>query len=101
MAKGFTANGKQVLDGDGRHFADAATPVAALLIICALELRRHQPAIDGERVICSRCLNELPHDGAEPCIVRTPRCPITPDMFGGESGQDDNGETKVPVRKTG
>lgn len=102
MARGYTASGKQVKDPQGLHFADAASPVAALLIVCALEMRRHRPAIDGERVICSRCLNELPHDGHEPCIARTPRCSATPDMFGDDGGGDDEHEAKVrPMRQAG
>lgn len=96
MAKGFTANGKQVRDANGGHFADAASPVAALLIVCALEMRRHRPAIDGERVICSRCQSELPHEGSEPCIPRAPRCAETLDMFGECDGE---GDAEVRLRQ--
>jgi hypothetical protein len=99
MARGFTTNGKQVIDSRGEHFADAASPVAALLIVCALEMRKHRPAIDGDRVICSRCQSELPHEGHEPCTPRTPRCSQTPDMFEGECNADD--AAQVPLRKTG
>lgn len=95
MAKAYSSSGKQVLDPDGRHFADASSAVAALLIVCALEMRRHRPAIDGDRVICSRCLSELPHEGAEPCVPRSPRCSETPDMFEGGN------EAEEPLRKAG
>jgi hypothetical protein len=98
MSKAYTATGKQVLDPAGQHFADAATPVAALLIVCALEMRKHRPAIDGERVICSRCQNELPHDAHEPCVPRAPRCTKTLDMFGEGSDQR---EAQMPLRKAG
>lgn len=99
MTTGFTANGQEVLDPSGGHFADAASPVAALLIVCSLELRRHRPTIEGDRVICSRCQSELPHEGAEPCIARTPRCSETPDMF--DSREPDGGQSKMPLQKAG
>lgn len=87
--KGFQHSGKQVMDADGAHFADASSPLAALLIVVALNFRKHHPVIDGGQVICSRCRSELPHDGHEPCKQRTPRCKETPDMFGDEGDSDE------------
>jgi hypothetical protein len=85
--RGYKHNGKQVLTADGEHFADAVSPLAALLVVSALNFRKHHPVIDGAMVVCSRCRNELPHDGGEPCVPRTPRCKDTPDMFGGDGGE--------------
>lgn len=86
--KGYTVSGKQVRTPDGIHFADAASDVAAMLIVVALNYRNHRPAIDGEHVICSRCQHFLPDDAAEPCIPRAPRCTETPDLFEPEPEQD-------------
>ena len=89
---GYTAKGKGVML-DGCRIATAVTPVHALLIVAALTMRRHHPVISDGEVICSRCQAALPHDGHEPCIPRTPRCPETPDMFASEE--------EVPAVRTG
>jgi hypothetical protein len=93
--KGFQNSGKQVLTADGEHFADATSALAAVLIVAALNFRKHHPVIDGDVVLCSRCRSELPHEGGEPCVPRAPRCKQTLDMFGDEGGDD--ATTKQPV----
>jgi hypothetical protein len=89
--KGFTSCGKAVYH-DSELIADAVSPVHALLIVAALQWRRHNPVIHDGEVICSRCRSALPHEGHEPCVPKTPRCTETPDMFG---GQDDEPESEV------
>jgi hypothetical protein len=96
--KGYQHCGKQVFDTDGVHFADAVSPLAALLIVAALNFRNHRPVIDGEAVVCSRCRSALPHEGGEPCVPKTPRCKQTLDMFGDEGGSNDTAIPEAPVR---
>lgn len=93
--RGFTTYGKQVRDNMGVHFADAASEIAAKLIVAALNWRNHRPVISDDEVICSRCQSLLPEEGAEPCVPKTPRCSETRDMFGGNDAE------MPPVRPTG